>query len=120
MDDYLYKEEIIDHYKSPQNFGILKKFSNHSQQLNPFCGDQIDLYIRIQDGKVSDVSFQGHGCAISIAAGSILTEYIRGRSLTALTNFSKQDMLEQLGVAISETRKKCALLAWATLQDCLK
>lgn len=120
MDTYLYKEEIIDNYKNPQNFGALSAFDSSSKQLNPFCGDEIEMSVAYSGGKIGDIRFQGHGCAISIAAGSILTEYAKGKSKRELTKFSSKDMLSLLNIDISETRKKCALLAWAVLQDCLK
>ncbi|MDP3940815.1 MAG: iron-sulfur cluster assembly scaffold protein [bacterium] len=120
MNNYLYKEEIIEHYKHPQNFGKLSDFSASSKQLNPFCGDEVEMFIRFSGGVASDVSFLGHGCAISIASSSIITEHIKGKSKAELTKFSKEDMLTLLGVEVSETRKKCALLGWAVLQDCLK
>ena len=118
--NYLYKEEIIDHYKNPQNFGKLSSFTVSSRQINPFCGDEIEMFINFSGDKVLDVSFDGHGCAISIAAASLLTEYIKTKTKRELTKYTKEDMLNLLGVEVSETRKKCALLGWAVLQDCLK
>lgn len=119
MNNYLYKEEIIDHYKNPQNFGKLSSFTASSRQINPFCGDEIEMFINFSGDKISDVSFDGHGCAISIAATSLLTEYIKTKTKRELTKYTKGDMLNLLGVEVSETRKKCALLGWAVLQDCL-
>lgn len=120
MDNYLYKEEIIEHYKDPQNFGRPASFDISSRQLNPFCGDEIEMFIAFSKEKVSAIGFEGHGCAISVAATSILTEYALKKSKKELTKFSQEDMLTLLGIEISETRKKCALLGWAVLQDCLR
>jgi nitrogen fixation NifU-like protein len=122
--DSLYKEEILEHYYSPQNFGKLATFDVSSQQLNPFCGDEIEIYIRIKNHEsrskeIDDIGFTGKGCAISIASASLLTEFAKKKPLSILTNFSQEDMLQLLGVEISDTRKKCALLALAVLRDCL-
>jgi nitrogen fixation NifU-like protein len=137
MDNYLYKEEIIDHYKNPQNFGRLQTFDVSSKQHNPFCGDEIELFLVYQKSqgskskrtvmnsskngiKVSHISFLGHGCAISIASASILTEFVKGKTLSSLTKFSQEDMLKLVNIKVSEIRKKCLLLSWSVLQDCLK
>lgn len=120
MDDYLYKEEIIEHYKNPQNFGVLASYDASSKQLNPFCGDELELFVRFDGEIVSEIGFQGHGCAISMAAMSMLSEYVKNKTKTELTKFSQEDMLKLLAIDISGTRKKCALLGLAVLQDCLK
>ncbi len=124
MDSFnnLYREEILEHYRSPLNFGKLSFFDTTSRQLNPFCGDEIEIYVKFQrgkDSKVQSISFKGKGCAISMAAGSILTEFTKGKTKKELTNFLEEDMLSLLGVSVSETRKKCALLAHSVLQDCI-
>lgn len=120
MDSYLYKEEIIEHYKDPQNFGKIADYDASSKQLNPFCGDEIEMFVKYSHNAVASIGFLGHGCAISVAATSLLTEYALKKSREELTKFSQEDMLTLLGVEVSETRKKCALLGWAVLQDCLK
>lgn len=119
MTDILYKEEILEHYQNPQNFGRLETFTKTSRQLNPFCGDEIEIFVLYNQDKISDISFQGTGCAISIASASLLTEYVKGKTKKELTKFSEEDMLSLLGVDVSESRKKCAFLALSTLRDCL-
>ncbi len=124
----VYREELLEHYHSPQNFGRLEKFSFSSKQLNPFCGDEIEMFVQWDrrakgdtgDRKVEDVGFVGVGCAISIASASILTEYSKNKTKKELTKLSQNDMLSMLGIEVSETRKKCVLLAFSTLKDCLK
>ncbi len=125
----IYKEEILEHYRNPLNFGKLLQFDVYSYQRNPLCGDEIEMCMKWgtrerrtrRDNKiVSKVRFMGKGCAISIAAASLLTEYVKGRSIVKLTNFSEASMLGLLGIEISETRKKCALLAFVVLKDCLQ
>lgn len=127
----IYKEEILEHYREPLNFGRLKKFDKSSKQLNPFCGDEIEMFVEFKNGDVlqgeafkgealQKIKFVGKGCAISIAAGSILTEFAKGKRKTQLTKFSEKDMLKLLGIEVSETRKKCALLPLFVLRECLK
>ena len=119
MQDTLYREEILEHFHSPQNFGKLPEYSNKSRQTNPFCGDDIEIFVKWHTDKLSEISFTGQGCAISIASASIMTDFAKGKTKKELTKFSEEDMLELLNVPVSETRKKCALLALATLKDCL-
>ncbi len=119
MIDTLYREEIIELYKSPSNFGKLSSYSTSSKQLNPFCGDEIELFVKFHDSSVSEISFIGSGCAISIASCSLLTDFAKKKTKNQLTKFSQEDMLSLLGIEVSQTRKKCALLGLAVLQDCL-
>lgn len=129
--DTLYREEILEHYREPMNFGKLGQFDASSKQVNPFCGDEIEMFVTFDKKSlgglanppprctIGDIGFEGKGCAISMAAASILTEYVKGKPKEQLTKFSEGDMLELFGIQVSETRKKCALLALAVLQDCL-
>lgn len=119
MGDDLYREEILEHYRNPLNFGKPKIFDISSKQTNPFCGDEIEVFIQFDDDKIHEVRFEGTGCAISIAAGSLLTEYVKGKTKKELTKFNEEDMLDLLDIGVSETRKKCALLALSVLKDCL-
>lgn len=122
MQSDIYREEILEHYRNPQNFGKPDKFSVSAKQTNPFCGDDIEIYIqwdKRDKGAIEDISFAGNGCVISTAAASILTDHIKGKTKKELTTFSENDMLGLLGIEISETRKKCALLSWSVLRDCL-
>lgn len=115
----LYREELLEHYRNPQNFGKIPNFSASAKQSNPFCGDDIELFIKFEKDKIINIGFQGHGCAISMAAASMLTEFAKGKTKKELTTFGENDMLALLGVEVSETRKKCALLSLSVLRDCL-
>ena len=133
--DNLYREEILEHYQNPQNFGELKSFNASSKQTNPFCGDEVEMFIKFKvkveqkswganiktplGCTIQEIGFLGKGCAICIAAASILTEFAKGKTKKQLTKFTEKDMLTLLGIEISETRKKCALLALCVLKDCL-
>ncbi|HLD02019.1 MAG TPA: iron-sulfur cluster assembly scaffold protein [Patescibacteria group bacterium] len=118
MNDF-YREEIIDHYRHPMNFGSLPDATVSSKISNPFCGDELELFIKLNSQSAVDIRFIGKGCALSIAGASILTEFIKGKSINALTKFSEKDMLDLLNIDVSETRKKCVLLGLEALKDCL-
>lgn len=115
MDDF-YREFILDHYKRPRNFGTLENPDISNEEDNPLCGDRIRIDLRLSDDHVVDVRFEGQGCAISTAAASILTEKIKGAPLERIRTFSKEEMLEALGVPLSPVRLKCGLLALKVLK----
>jgi len=109
--DELYRDQILEHYKRPHNFGRLESFDLDHEDTNPFCGDEQHVYIKLDDdGKVSEVSFEGQGCAISTAATSLLTDELVGLSREELLRIPKQEVLDLLGIEISATRMKCAML----------
>jgi nitrogen fixation NifU-like protein len=109
--DDLYRENILDHYKRPRNFGRPDAFDLEFEDTNPFCGDEQHVYIALgEDGRVSEVAFEGKGCAISTAATSMLTEELAGKTREELLRLDKQAVLELLGIDISATRMKCAML----------
>jgi nitrogen fixation NifU-like protein len=110
MDD-LYREQILEHYKRPHNFGRLDDADLEFEDNNPFCGDEQHVFIRLDDdGRVSAVTFEGKGCAISTAATSMLTDELHGMSREELLRLPKDFVLDLLGIDISATRLKCALL----------
>jgi nitrogen fixation NifU-like protein len=109
--DDLYRENILDHYKRPRHFGRPENFDLDFEDTNPFCGDEQHIYIGLDDeGRVSDVMFEGKGCAISTAATSMLMEELEGKSREELLRLDKDFVLDLLGIDISATRMKCALL----------
>jgi len=114
-EDEIYKENILDHYKNPKNFGKLDTFTFNQKEFNPICGDQIELFINIKDSKVEDAKFIGKGCAISMASISMLTEKIKGLSLEELEKINKEDVLEMIGIPLGIVRVKCGLLSLKTL-----
>jgi len=110
MDD-LYRDQILEHYKRPLNFGRLDEFDLEAEDNNPLCGDEQHIFIKLDaDGKVSKISFEGQGCAISTAATSLLTDELEGKTRDELIQLPKEYVLELLGIDISATRMKCALL----------
>jgi nitrogen fixation NifU-like protein len=117
MDD-LYRDEILEHYRNPHNFGTLESPTTAKEGANPLCGDRITLMLAISDsGIVDDVAFTGRGCAISQASASMLTDEIKGKPLTEIAKLGQVDVLENLGIEISPARMKCAMLSLETLQS---
>ena len=116
MDDF-YRELILDHYKRPRNFGTLENPDLTYEEDNPLCGDRIRIDLNLDKDRVADVRFTGQGCAISTAAASILTQKIKGEPLERVRAFSKEEMLQALGVPLSPIRLQCGLLALKVLKS---
>jgi nitrogen fixation NifU-like protein len=114
--DALYREAILDHYKHPRHKGHLDSPDVSHFDHNPFCGDEITLELKIEDGVVIDAAFDGRGCAISQASASMMTEEIIGKSLEELKGWTKDDILDLLGIEIGPVRLKCALLPLKALK----
>src|SRR6201990_2619132 len=109
--DELYRDQILEHYKRPHNFGVVESADLEFEDTNPFCGDEQHVTIKLDgDDKVSEVAFEGKGCAISTAATSLLTDELVGKSREELLRLPKDFVLELLRVEISATRMKCAML----------
>ena len=120
MDD-LYRDEILEHYREPHNFGTLDTPTAVHEGHNPLCGDRITMMLIVDgEGNVSDIAFSGRGCAISQASASLLTDEIKGRSVAEIEAMTNQDILDLLGIEISPARLKCALLSLDTLQHALE
>lgn len=116
MADSLYREVILDHYRNPRNRGTLDPADYSYEDSNPLCGDEVRIDVRVADGLVSDIRFTGRGCAVSLAATSILTEMVQGRPLDEVKALTKDDLLEELGIPVSPARLKCALLGLKVLK----
>ena len=109
--DEIYRDQILEHYKRPHNCGRLEDFDLDFEDTNPFCGDEQHVFIKLDDdGRVSEVSFEGQGCAISTAATSLLTDELEGKTREELLRMPREEVLELLGINISATRMKCAML----------
>ena len=114
----MYQENILDHYKSPRNFGKIENATVHHHEYNPLCGDEIDMFLLIDENKkIVDVKVFPRGCAISVASASMLSEQIKGKNLDEVRNLTKEQILEMLGIPISPVRLKCALLSLDTLKN---
>jgi nitrogen fixation NifU-like protein len=108
--DELYRDYILEHYKNPRNFGELEPRDLEFHDHNPLCGDELGVHIRVADGKIADLRFHGQGCAISQAAASIASEELVGMPVDEAAELPADWMLDLLGIDISPTRRKCALL----------
>ena len=109
--DELYRDQILEHYKRPHNYGRLEEPDLEYEDTNPLCGDEQHVTIRLdEEGKVAEIAFDGKGCAISTAATSMLTEELAGKTREELLRIDKQEVLDLLGIEISATRMKCAML----------
>lgn len=121
--DSFYRENILDHYKNPRNFGRLERFDATHEEYNPFCGDRIgiDIKFKVQSSKfkVQEIKFHGEGCAISMASASMLTENVKGKNFNDAKKLSTRDILKILGIDLTPTRLKCALLPLEVLHKTL-
>ncbi|HEX2229463.1 MAG TPA: SUF system NifU family Fe-S cluster assembly protein [Candidatus Binatia bacterium] len=133
----LYQEQILDHNKSPRNFRVIENANHKAEGFNPLCGDHVTVYLRLHDGRIEDISFQGSGCAISKASASMMTAELKGKQeADAQELFDKvhkmltgEDAQGDLGlgklsvlsgVCKFPARVKCATLAWHTMNSALK
>ena len=134
MIEELYQEVILDHSKSPRNFGVLDQYTCTAEGNNPMCGDQLTVYVDIKDDIVSDVSYRARGCAISIASASMMSSIIKGKTIEEVNilfdKFHKlcmgeevedDDDIERLralsGVSKFPTRVKCATMSWHAVRE---
>ena len=117
MDSSYYREQIIDLYEHPLNYGELATADFSYEEDNPLCGDVVRIDVKLdENGRVAQVAWSGEGCAISQASASLLTEEIKGRTLAEVKEFPKEKVLELIGIPLSMARVKCALLSLKVLK----
>lgn len=109
--DQIYKEFILENYKNPKNTGHLESPAKNAKVANYSCGDEISVSVLIKEGKVIDIKHQTTGCAISVAGASITSELVKGKTIAEIKNLSKEDILDEMGIELTPSRLKCALLA---------
>ena len=132
----LYQEMILDHSKNPKNFGVLDRYTCTAEGNNPMCGDQLTVYVNVEDNIVSDVSYRARGCAISVASASIMSQMIKGKTLEEVNilfdKFHRLCMGEDIeededtetlqalsGVSKFPTRVKCATMSWHAVKEAI-
>lgn len=114
----IYKEIILDYFKNPRNYGRLENYDVSYRDSNPLCGDEVEMQVKFDGDKISEIMFIGKGCAISQASASMLTELAKGKDLEWVKKLSKEDILDMLGnPELGPSRIKCALLGMKVLKQ---
>ena len=116
----LYSEVLLDHFRNPRNYGSLQSPDTAYEEFNPLCGDRVRIELKINDNRIAAARFVGDGCAISIAAASLLTELVLGAEIGQGVLISDEDLLSSLKSEIKPSRMKCALLPLEALRSCIK
>lgn len=118
----IYQENILDHYREPHNHGTISTCDAQERGLNPLCGDEITVYLTLSKDKkkVQDIRFSGHGCAISQAAMSMLSDEVKNKPVKTILHWNKDHMLKLLGIPLSIIRIKCATLSLRTVQKAIQ
>ena len=116
--EQLYREVILDHYKSPRGHGLIADADAQAEGQNPLCGDEVSISVKFaSDGEtIESIGFEGRGCAISQAATSMLTELVQGRTATEVASLPREELLDEIGIPLTPVRLKCALLGLSTLK----
>jgi len=115
--DELYRDYILEHYKNPKNFGELPEHDLEFHDKNPLCGDEMEVHIKVKDGKIADLKWHGQGCAISQASASMASEELIGMPVDELLKLERDFVLDLLGIEISATRLKCAMLSLKVIKS---
>ena len=118
--EQLYREVILDHYKSPRNHGLLEHPDAVAEGQHPLCGDEVTVSVRFGDGDVIEaIGFEGRGCAISQAATSMLTDLVKGRTAQDVSTMERDELLDEIGIPLTPVRLKCAILGLGVLKVAL-
>jgi nitrogen fixation protein NifU and related proteins len=118
----MYQEVILQHYRAPRNFGPLPGADREGEESNPLCGDHITMRLKIEPAshKISEVKFEGDGCAISVASASMLTEKLAGLTVEDAIRLSQDDVIKSLGIPLSPVRVKCALTGFVAFERAVR
>jgi len=111
----LYREEFMEIYKNPMNLGVIDRPSILEHGVNESCGDEMDLYLKVENGVITEAKFKSKSCSVGVVSSAILTEEIRGKTLEEVKKIDKQRLLELIGVNLTTSRIKCATLPLETL-----
>ena len=119
--EQMYREVILDHYKSPRGHGLIENADAQAEGQNPLCGDEVTISVKFAaDGEtIESIGFEGRGCAISQAATSMLTELVQGRTASEVAVLPKEELLDEIGIPLTPIRLKCAILGLGVLKVAL-
>lgn len=120
ISDDLYREHILELYKSPENYGELKDANKKATDYNTLCGDEITIHLIVKQGKIQDVRFSGSGCVMTIVSASMLTNKIKGMNVKDIEKLDKSDVLKMLNLKLNPSRVKCAMLPLDAVKRALK
>ena len=117
----MYRENILDHYKNPRNYGAMEEPDATAKGQNPLCGDEVTISLKFAgDGEtIEDIRFEGRGCAISQAATSMLTDIVKGKTAAQVAALPKEELQEEIGIQLTPIRLKCAILGLGVLKVAL-
>jgi len=118
----VYRKEILENYQNPKNRGVLPGANRRAKEESPLCGctDWVELFLRVEDDKIKEIKFQGEGCVISIASASILTEQVKGKTLSEASQISEDMIRQNFGGDLTSFRETCAFLPLQALRTALK
>lgn len=119
IDAGMYTEVILDYYRKPPNKGKIANADAKFRDWNPLCGDEVEVYLKLKDSIVSQIKFEGDGCAISQAATSMLGEYAEGKPIKEIESLSNEAVLNLLGIKVTPLRTKCALLGFNAIKKAI-
>jgi len=116
-----YRENILDHYKNPRNYGTIEEPHAHAEGQNPLCGDEVAISVNFaSDGEtIEEIRFEGRGCAISQAATSMLTDLVKGKTAAEVAAMPREELIGEVGIQLTPIRLKCAILGLGVLKVAL-
>ena len=117
--DNLYREIILEHWRDPQNVGLVPSPDFTITKSNPYCGDKISFTGKVRKGRLADIKFQGKGCAISIASASLFTEHIKKKSIKNILKITQEEYLNIVNMELGTVRLKCSLFVYSALLSAL-
>ena|SRR3989338_3037705 len=120
LSEKMYKEHILELYKSPDNYGELKNPTHKHTETNSSCGDEITMHFIVENGKIKDVKFHGSGCVMSIVSASMLSSKVKGMKVEDALNLKRENVLELIKINVTPTRLKCVLLPLYAIKNSLR
>jgi len=119
MSTSIYKENILDHFRHPRNYGDLLGANAQARESNILCGDVIEMTLKIDHGRIADIMFRGQGCAISQASASMLTVFSKGKTLNEITRLRRKEIIDLIGTDPGQARIECTLLGLRVLKQAI-